>query len=403
MWEEGLMARASKTPQRPAPAAKPAAKSAASVAPAPAIKHAPASRESSLRVTLMILLLAAVTGFAPAALAGQALGYWALPLTAPALPFLGASYDPPLAKPQAMVVNTTATIVSAPGSSPTLATLEPGFPVSVTQYASQGGSRWAKVHWGGPTKAAGGSGWTQAGALQAPGPHAAKAIGDLAALSPAVGRAASRAGSGFAASLFFPASGYAYHSASASQTVTLGQQIIPIALVVDYGEGLAARQPSSINQDLVSGNPEALSFVYHAAGAESGMAGYMANYHISGFHFATDPTQSTATVQALGQFYAALTQAPLVGPDDLRQIFALLAGAIGNLSSYASASQIGTGALTITTAKTSAGYTTIITGQLQPASGPTLVLVAVSANQPTAAASQSALKSFLTPLFATLG
>lgn len=399
------MARASKTPQRPATAAKPAAKPAAKVAPAaaPVIKHASAPPVSSLRVTTLILLLAVVTGALPVAFAGQALGYWTLPLTAPALPFLAPSYDPPLAKPQAMVVNTTATIVSAPGSSATLATLEPGFPVSVTQYASQVGVRWAKVHWDGPTKTAGGSGWTQADHLQSPGPRAAKPIGDLSALSPAVGRAASQAGSGFAASLFFPDSGYAYYSASASQTVTLGQQIIPIALVVDYGEGLASRQPSSINQDLVSGNPEALSFVYHAAGAESGMANYMANYHISGFRFATDPTQSTATVQALGQFYTALTQAPLVGPDDLRQIFSLLAGASSNTAPYVSASQIGTGALTITTAKTSAGYTTMITGHLQPASGPALVLVAVSANQSTAAASQSALKSFLKALFATLG
>jgi hypothetical protein len=293
-------------------------------------------------------------------------------------------------------------VVAVPGDSAIVASLEPGFPVTVTRYATQGGARWAQIHWAGPTKAAGGAGWTLVTRLQTRSASSAKPIGDLGALAPAIGRAASQAGPGFAATLYFPDTGYAYHNASAGATVTLGAQIVPIVLVADYGEGLATKQPSSINQDLASGNPEALSFVYHALGAEKGLSGYLTHYHITGFSFAPDPSRSTATVQGLGEFYTALAQAPLAGPDDQRQIFALLTGA-NTAGAYASPSQIGSGALTVTTQQTAKGYTTVLTGVLQPSNGPAQTLVVIAADHPTASASQNAVKLFLKALFATLG
>ena len=57
----------------------------------------------------------------------------------------------------------------------------------------------------------------------------------------------------------------------------------------------------------------------------------------------------------------------------------------------------------MTTEQTAKGYTTIVAGQLQPASGPAVVIVAVSADQPTAAKAQAALQAFFKPLIATLG
>ncbi len=402
------MAQASKTPLRPAPAAKPkAAKSKAaqpvkSPAATPATTNVPGA---GLRMTLWILLLALITGAVPIALAGQMFGYWRLPLAAPALPFLrgAVSYDAPLAKPQPVVANATIHVVSAPGASATSAILEPGFPVQVTRYATLDGARWAQIRWDGPTKAAGGSGWAQAAQLRTPPATSAKPIGDLGALSPAVARGASAAGSGFATSLYFPASGYTYRTTSATQTITLGQQIVPIVLIADFGLGLAAHQPSSITQNLASGDSGALTFVYQSLGGASGLSAYIARYHLNGFQFASNPTQSTATVQSLGLFYSALTEAPLVSPDDLRQVFGLLVGANTKATTYMSNSRIGSGALVVTMEPSAKGYTAIVAGQLQPASGPAVVIVAISRDQPTAAKAQAALQAFFQSLITTLG
>ncbi|HEX9037732.1 MAG TPA: hypothetical protein VF808_12175 [Ktedonobacterales bacterium] len=400
------MARASKTPQRPAPVAGAAAKPASSKVEAarPAVTSVRLSGPGdSMRTTLWLLVLALITGAIPIALAGQTFGYWRIPLSAPAIFSSAPVYDAPLAKPQSMVVNATAQVETVPGSGVTVAVLQPGFPVTVTRYATQGSQRWALIRWAGPVKTAGGSGWTPTAQLTAPGGHTTKPIGDLAAFSPAIWRAANAAGDGFAATLYFPASGYAYHSANQSQTVTLGQQMIPIALVADYGEGLAAHQPSSIPQDVASGNSQALLFLYAQLGGAKGMSAYVAHYQMSGFHFAVDPTQSTATIQGLSQFYTALSQAPLIGPDDQRQVFSLLTGGSIDARAYASASQIGSGALTATTTQNDKGYTTIVAGQLQPTNGPAVIIVAVSADQPSSASSRTALQDFYKSLFATLG
>jgi hypothetical protein len=406
------MAQARKAPLRPASAVKPkAAKSKAakpavaqSAKQAAAISATPNATQAGLRMTLWLLLLALLTGAIPLVLAGQALGYWRLPLAAPALPFRPGSltYDAPLAKAQPMVANTTIHVVSAPGAHATLATLEPGFPVQVTRYATLNSARWAQIHWAGPTKAAGGSGWALATQLRKPPVSGSKGLGDLGALSQTVAKGASEAGPGFSASLYFPASGYIYRTASASQTFILGPQIIPIVLAADFGMGLAAQQPSSIPQNLASGDAGALTFVYHSLGGAAGLNAYLARYHITGFQLASDPLKSTASAERLALFYSALTQAPLVSPDDQRQIFALLVGANARATTYAPDSQIGSGALVVTTEQTAQGYTTIVAGQLRPASGPAVVIVAVSANQPTAAKTQAALQAFFKPLLTTI-
>ncbi|HEU0027496.1 MAG TPA: hypothetical protein VFQ25_10305 [Ktedonobacterales bacterium] len=398
------MAQARKAPAK---AARPVAQAKAGTlakpaALAPVIRRPP---NEALRMALGILLLAAITGVAPMALAGQVFGYWRISLSPPALTLVSSVpvYDAPLAKARPMVTNATVHVVSIPGGGTAVATLQPGFPVQVTRYATAGGIRWAQIRWAGPTKAAGGSGWAQATLLQAPTASGTKPIGDLAAFSAAIARGAREAGSGFAASLYFPASGYAYRTTTATRTVILGQQIIAIVLVADYGLGLAARQPGSINRDLVSGDAAALTFVYHAVGGAPGMSAFLTRHHITGFRFASDPTQSTATIQGLALFYSALTAAPLVGPDDQRQIFALLAGASKVATDYAPDSQIGSGALFVTTLQSGKGYYTIAAGQLQPASGHAVVVAAISSEQATAATSQTALRAFFKPFIAALG
>lgn len=395
------MAHASKSPAPPRPAStakargpQPATPSVPSPAPASATGNA-------LRVTLWLLALAVVTGAAPLALAGQAFGYWHIPFTVSA-PFSSSlTYDQPLASAQAMVTSAQVPVLTKPANGASVTTLEAGFPVSVTQYATQGSARWARIHWQGPTKTTGGSGWVLAKRLKTSTSHGAQPTADFAALSPSVAHAVDAAGPGFAAWVSFPtAGGYTYRSADAAHVDVLGEQIIPVVLAADYGLGLAAQQPSTMPQNLASGDPTALTFIFLSINKNHSLSAYLTSNHISGFTIASDPTSSTASMQDLGQFYSALTQEPMLSPADQREVFALLTGANTGATKYASNALIGSGALYVTATHTSKGYTTIVAGQLRPANGPVIALAAISADQPTAAKSQAALQSFFAALLA---
>jgi hypothetical protein len=312
------------------------------------------------------------------------------------------SYDQPLAKPQAMVTSATIHVLASLGGGATVATLEPGFPVQVTQYATDGGARWAHIRWQGPTKMAGGAGWALASQLKAPGARGTSPVGDLAALSPGVAASASAAGPGFAAWIGFPDSGYTYRDASSAQVVTLGQQIIPVVLVADFGLSLAAQQPSTMPQNLANRDPGALTFIFLSINKNTPLGSYLTSNHVTGFHIASDPTTSTVSIQDLGAFYAALTEAPLLNTNDQRQVFALLVGGNPDATTYASASMIGAGALMVTTIQTAKGFTTIVAGQLRPSGSPAVAVSAISSDQPTAAKSQAALQGFFKSLLATI-
>ncbi|HEX8730948.1 MAG TPA: hypothetical protein VF725_02705, partial [Ktedonobacterales bacterium] len=152
---------------RKAAAAKPGAKARVKDSPpraaqAGAKAATPTSGPNGLTVTLALFILFCLVGALPTALGGEALGFWRLPTTGLQLaaPPWSLTYDAPLARPIAMVANATLHITTAPGGSATIATLEPGYPVQVTRYATSGGVRWAEIRWAGPTAKTGGSGWT---------------------------------------------------------------------------------------------------------------------------------------------------------------------------------------------------------------------------------------------------
>jgi hypothetical protein len=353
-------------------------------------------------MTIWLLALAVVTGAAPLALAGQALGYWRVPLGGASLFTSSPTYNQPLTKPQAMVTDAQVTVLATPGNGATVTTLEAGFPVTVTQYAMQNAARWAHIRWQGPTNGTGGTGWVPATTLKAVTTHSAQPTADFAALSPSVAGAVDTAGAGFAAWVSFPnAGGYAYRSANASHVGELGKQIIPVVLVADYGLGLATQQPSSMPQNLASGDPTALTFIFLSINKNNSLSAYLASNHVTGFTIASNPTNSTASIQDLGKFYAALTQAPLLSPGDQREVFAVLAGAANSTATnYATRAQIGSGALYVTTTQTAQGYTTVVAGQLQPANGPAIAVAAIATGQPTAAQAQATLQAFFTSLLA---
>ncbi len=363
--------------------------------PPASAKAAPAAAQSSaqwLRVTLTIFALFCLIGAIPTALGGEAFGYWRLPITGVQLaaPPWSLSYDAPLATPKAMIANATLRIVSAPGGATAYALLEPGFPAQVTRYATRAGVRWAQIRWSGPTRAAGGSGWTLAsGLIAANGANSAsqaRPIGDMGALSPTFGRVTSTLGASFASALYFPSTGATYHTTSPDQAAPLNGQIVPLVLTALYATGKVAAQPNAtagppaIVRDLASGNAQALTFDYQLVGDAQGLSDFFAQYHITGFQFtAHQPTQASGTARALGLFYMALEDGALVNQHDRDQIVSLLAGAYtSGATAIAPQSVIGSGALVVTTDSAGGGVVSIASGILTPASGPAVVVVAIA-------------------------
>jgi len=366
-----------------------------------------APKTSSLRTTLAIFALFCIVGAIPAALGGETFGYWRLPITSAQLasPPWSLSYDTPLATSTPMLANATLRVVTTPGGSSVIATLEPGFAAQVNRYATQAGVRWAQIRWAGPTHAAGGSGWTQASGLVAASGASqssqARDIGDLGALSPTFGQAIGALGPDFASALYFPAAGASYHTAAIDQPEALGAQITPLLLTVLYAKGIVAAQPNAgsgpppIARDLVAGNAQALTFDYALVGGAAGMDSFLTQRHITGFQFAAQqPLQAKGTARGLSLFYSALASGQLVNAHDQAELTALLASAnTGAVTAVTPQTIIGAGALVVTTASSAGGAVTIAAGALTPASGPSVVVVAI-AHGATPAATQKALQTF---------
>ncbi|HEX8730190.1 MAG TPA: hypothetical protein VF739_16280 [Ktedonobacterales bacterium] len=409
------MAQPRKAATPPAAAHSNAGKAAGGAprAAAPAVRTPapPSGGGNALRTTLTVFALFLLVGVIPTALAGEAFGLWRLPSAGGQLitPPWSLSYDSSLAKPAPMLANASLHVVTTPGGSQFVATLQPGFAVQVTRYATDAGARWAQITWGGPTHAAGGSGWTLAsGLIAASGASQsgqARDIGDLGALSPAFGGSIGALGSGFHAALYFPAAGASYTSAGVDQPESLGSQIIPVLLTVLYAKGIVAAQPNAssgpptIARDLVAGNPQALTFDYALVGDAAGLDAFMTQHQLAGFQFvAHQPAQATGTPRALSLFYAALSSGALTNAHDQGEILALLASA--NTTTASAVTQptfIGSGALVVTTATGTGGVVAIAAGILQPANAPAMVVVAI-AHGDTSAATQQALQTFFQKL-----
>jgi len=389
-----------------------AGKQAKAAARAEATSPAAKGSSSWLSATVTLIILFCLIGAIPTALGGEAFGYWRLPTTGfqLAAPPWSLSYDAPLATPKDMIANATLRIGATPGAATTFATLEPGFPAQVTRYATRAGVRWAQVRWTGPTKAAGGSGWTLAsGLIAATGASNARPIGDLGALSPSFGKVAGTLGAHFAASLYFPSAGASYHTAALDQAEPLGGQIVPLLLTVLYAKGIVAAQPNAtkgpppIARDLASGDAQALTFDYELVGDAQGLDAYFTQQHITGFQFAArQPTQANGTARALALFYAALANGALVNQHDHDEIISLLAAAnTSGATAIAPQSVIGSGTLLVTTGAADGGVVSIATGMLTPASGPPVVVVTV-AHGATNADAQKALQTYFGDLISIL-
>lgn len=372
----------------------------------PAASSSRSGSSGTLRATIAIFALFCILGAVPTALGGEAFGVWRLPssgVSIDSLPWT-MSYDAPLANAMPMVANTTLHVAPTPGGAPNEATLEPGFAVKVTRYATVAGQRWAQITWGGPTRAAGGSGWTvAAGLIAVSGATQARDIGDLGALAPAFGHATSGFAAGFASALYFPSTGASYHTADIEQAQPLGAQAIPLVLAALYAKGIVASQPNAtsgpppIAHDLANGNPQALTFDFALVGNASGMDGFLTGRQIQGFRWiANNPLQSQGTARSLSLFYAALMDGSLVNAHDQAEMLSLLAGANSG-QTVAPQSVVGTGALVVTSDATAGSATMTVAGVLAPANGAQAVVVAIF-HGATAAATQQEAQTYFSKL-----
>lgn len=381
----------------------------------------PAGGRGWLRNAVIIFALICVLGVAPVAIGGQMLGLWRLP-SALGLPGsqsnVVVTYDTPLPSPQvAQVAATTATVLPQPGFGAPIATLQGGFPVTITQYASVGDAhtRWAHITWQGPVGAnggAGGQGWTLASALavssSSTGYNAAP-IGDLGALSLALGETMSASASHFIGDVYFPNGNARYYTADAQQVFPLGAGLRSILLVDLYSVAEAQRQKvdPTLTQGVARGDAQSGVTAYHVLGDAPGVGKYLTNNLVDGVQLATGNwLGAQATAASLIEFYAEfdnLTPHPLLNQTDLAAAKSMLASDEASaVAQLVSSRALGGGVIVVSAGHSSDGWWEVASGVLAPVNGATAVVVAIAQREPSAAAAQSLLHAFFGSLAPTI-
>ncbi len=346
------------------------------------------------RAALLILLACAVLGVVPVLLAGEYVGAWAVrlpgaPNFAPATP--APTFAPDLALPRQAWVASRVTVLPRPGAGSPVATLEPGFPVTLAAHQRLGSAQWSHISWVGPTSNAGGDGWVPDAAVVGFAADT-RPIGDLGALSPALAQALSyrlRAdvplalGTGFRALLITAA----FAAAEAHHTPPP-----PSAATTAVGK-------------LAGGDVASGAAIYTQVGGSAGMARFLASAGVTGVQPAAgDWTATQATATALVMFYAALTGGGVLSASDRAAVVALLARAdASSVSSVLNGGAVGKdGVLVVSSAHSGDGWTASAGGSIVPAHGPRFLVAVAAQRQPSEAAGRQALATFFTQLNALL-
>ena len=366
-----------------------------------------------LRNAGVIFVLICVLGIPPVAIGGQMLRLWQLP-SALGLPGSQANavvtYDAPLASPQvAQVAATTASVLQQPGVGAPVATLQGGFPVTITQYASVGDAhtRWAHITWQGAVGAngsSGGQGWTLKSALaissSSSGFNAAP-IGDLGALSIALGRTMASSANHFIGDVYFPNGNARYYTANAQQTFPMGDGLRAILLADLYSvaEGQRQKVDPTLTQGVARGDTQSGVTAYHLLGDAPGVGKYLTNNLVDGVQLASGNwLGAQASAAALIEFYAEfdnLTPHPLLNQTDLTAAKALLVSANASAAAQlVSPSALGGGVIVVSTGHSPGGWWEVASGALAPSNGAAAVVVAVALGEPSAAAAQKLLRTF---------
>jgi len=377
----------------------------------PAAPGPPASPRSRAwwSAALLIFCAFAVLGAVPAVLSGDLLGVWrlggfgsAVPPPAPT-----ATPAPDLALPRQAWIAVAAHVLPQPGNGASLALLEPGFPVTLTAHHHGNGASWSRIQWGGPTSNAGGTGWVPDGALVGYD-SGARPLGDLGALSPALGGAVAGYKGNFAAAVYFPDTGQLYR-ANADQPVTLGDAFRPILLAAAFAA--AERQhvaapttnATSLVARVATGDAVATATLYEQLGDAPGTIRFLATAGITGIAPAPlDWAASRGTPTALLQLYTLLATGSLLNDADRASMLALLAHASAATGSLLDAQTLGGGFLVNAPTTTGGSAALLVSGIVAPSGGPRYVVAVTITGQSSPTAAREALAAFFQRLTAVL-
>lgn len=357
------------------------------------------------RTTALLFLAICIVGVGPLLVVNGIFG--TLRVNVSPLPGLSlfaptATDVPDLALPRQAWTAARVDVMAQPGGSSRLATLEPGFPVTMTAHQKAGTTVWSHIIWDGPTSASGGQGWAPDSAFVSYGGQG-RPIGDVGALSPQLLATTASYGSQFAATIYFPESGQLYRSRG-DQSFALGDGFRSVLLVASYawneqqnshlGSAVAATTAARV----ASGEAAAASFAYTAVGDKAGVSAYLTK--VAGI-VGIEPAQgdwlgAQATPNALAQFYTALAAKQMLNDTDRATVGTLLGKAASPLSTQMVAilSPGNSGFLVIGVSQGAGGWTMSVCALLAPALGAHVVLAAVVREQPTQSAAEAGLVAF---------
>src|SRR5207244_5646040 len=136
--------------------------------------------------TLLLLLAICVVGVGPLLVVNGIFG--TLHVNMPPVPGLSlfapsATEATDLALPRQAWAAVRVNVMAKPGGSSQVATLEPGFPVTMTAHQKAGSTVWSHITWEGPTHASSSEGWALDSVFVSYGGQG-RPIGDVGALSP---------------------------------------------------------------------------------------------------------------------------------------------------------------------------------------------------------------------------
>ncbi len=356
------------------------------------------------RTMVLLLLAICVVGVGPLLVVNGIFG--ALQVDVPPLPGISffaphVTEAPDLALPRRAWAAARVDVLAEPGQSSRLATLEPGFPVTIIAHRRTGTTVWSRITWGGPTRGSGGAGWAPDSALLSYGGQA-RPIGDLGALSPQFQATLASYGSQFAAALYFPEAGSLYRTRG-DQPFALGDGFRSVVLATTLalhenpkqhvGTAIAATAAAQV----ANGDNAATTFAYGAVGDKAGISAYLAQVGIAGIQPAQgDWRGAQATPNALLQFYTALAQGAMLDSADRGTLSTLLGQAATPVSDQLSVMlPPGNGGfLVIGVFQGAGGWAMSVSGIVVPAHGSRVVLAAVVRDQATDSAAVAGLVAF---------
>lgn len=359
---------------------------------------------TSVRTTVLLLVAVCVVGVGPLLVVNGIFG--ALRVNVQPLPGLSlfaptATEAVDLALPRQAWAAARVNVMAKPGGSSRLATLEPGFPVTLTAHQKAGATVWSHITWEGPTSASGGEGWAQDSAFVSYGGQG-RPIGDVGALSPQLMVATAPYGSQFGAALYFPDSGQLYRS-QGDQSFALGDGFRPmlLAAIFAWNEGQSQHAGAVVTSATATGvasdQESTASFAYGAMGDQSGISAFLTKYGIAGIQPAQGNWQGAqATPNALLQFYTALAAKQLLNDADRATVTTLLGHATSPLTAkmVTILSPGNGGFLVIGASQGGNGWTVSVCGILVLAHGSRVVLAAVVRDQQAQSAAEAGLVAF---------